>query len=83
MLGLWYLAPLSTIFQLYRAVSFVGEGNRSSWRNHRPAESLAQIVSHNVVSNTTRHESEFTTLVVIGTDGIGICKSLYSMQLML
>ena len=49
--------------------------------NHQLAESRSQIVSHNVVSSTTRHESEFTTLVVKGTECIGICKSLYSIQL--
>jgi len=29
MAGLWFLTPLSTIFQLYR-VSFIGGGNRST-----------------------------------------------------
>jgi len=28
-LGLWCSTQLSTIFQLYRAVSFIGEGNRN------------------------------------------------------
>jgi hypothetical protein len=66
----------------WRSVLLVKETGVAG-ENHRPAESRSQIVSHNVVSNTTRHESEFTTLVVIGTDGIGFCKSLYSMRLML
>ena len=29
---LWYLTQLSTIFQLYRGVSFIGGGNRSTRR---------------------------------------------------
>ena len=32
-LGLWCLMQLSTIFQLYRAVSFIGRGNQSNQRS--------------------------------------------------
>ena len=32
MLGFWCLTPLSTTFQLYRGVSFIGAGNRSIQR---------------------------------------------------
>jgi len=30
LIGWWCLMPLPTIFQLYRAVSFIGGGNRST-----------------------------------------------------
>ena len=30
-IGLWYLTPLSTIFQLYRGVSFIDGENLSTW----------------------------------------------------
>ena len=47
-LGLWYLVPLSTIFQSYFvAVSFIGGGNQSTWRKpHTPRPS--RIRTHNV-----------------------------------
>jgi hypothetical protein len=44
--------------------------------NHRPASSHWQTLSHNVVSSTSRlSEVRTQTLVVIGTDNIGSCKS--------
>jgi len=38
-LGFWCLAPLSTIFQVIVAVSFIGGGNWSILRKNRPAAS--------------------------------------------
>ena len=43
-----------------------------------PALSLSQTLSHNVVSSTPCPE-QYSTLVVIGTDCIGSCKSNYRM----
>ena len=54
-----------------------------SWRsvpdeNHRPVASHWQTLSHNIVSTTCHHVGfELTTLVVIGTDCTGSCKSKY------
>jgi hypothetical protein len=45
--------------------------------NHQPVESHWQTLSHNVVSSTPCHE--LITLVVIGTDCTGSCKSNYHM----
>jgi hypothetical protein len=44
--------------------------------NHRPAVSHWQTLSHNILSSTPRHEWG-STLVVIGTDCTGSCKSNY------
>ena len=46
--------------------------------NHWPTASDWQILSHNVVSSTPRLSGiRLTTLVVIGTDCIGSCRSNY------
>ena len=46
--------------------------------NHRPAASHRQTLSHNVVSNTSAWAGfKLTTLVGIGADCIGSCKSNY------
>jgi len=37
-LRLWSLTPFSTISQLYRDDQFIGEENRSTEKNQRPAE---------------------------------------------
>ena len=73
-LVLWCLTTLSTIFQLYHP-SFIGGGNRSTWR--KPL--YWQTLSHNVVSSTPCHEWVRTHnfILVIGTDCKGSCKSNY------
>ena len=55
-LGLWYLTPLLTIFQLYfwQSVLLVDE----TWENHIAVVSSWQILSYNVVSSTPRHERD-------------------------
>ena len=37
-------------------VSFIGGGNRSTWKSHRHVESHRQTLSHIVVSSTPRYE---------------------------
>ena len=45
--------------------------------HYRPVVCHWQSLSHNVVSSIPRHQFELTTLVVIGTDCTGSCKSNY------
>ena len=60
----------------WRSVLFVEE-TRVPGENHQPAASHWQTLSHYVVSSTPWEGLELTTLVVIGTDCIGSCKSNY------
>jgi hypothetical protein len=39
LVGLWCLTSLSTIFQLYRGVNFIGGGTGVPGENQRPAAS--------------------------------------------
>ena len=52
-LGIWCLAPLSTLFQLYRAVSFNGGGNRSTWR--KPQTCRKSLTSFNILYDVYTH----------------------------
>ena len=49
------------------------------WENHRPVACHWQTLSHDVVSSISRHDRDLnsTTLVLIGNDCIGSCKSNY------
>jgi len=72
-----YYIYIQQYFRYIMAVSFIGGGTGVPGKNHWSAASHWQTLSHNVVSSTPRHEAgfELTTLVVIGTDYIGSCKS--------
>ena len=75
-LGLWCLTLLSTIFQLYRGGQF------DRWKPDYPEKTtdLPQITDrlHHIKWYTSPWASfELTTFVVIGTDCIGSCKSIW------
>jgi len=58
--GLWCLTTLCTIFQIYRGVvSCIGVWNRGTRR--KPPTWHWQILSHNVVSSTPRHQRDSTS----------------------
>ena len=78
-LGLLCLMLLSTIFQLHRGVSFIVGGHRSTRRKPPTCrKSLTNFFIYYYIKYTLPWSGfELTTLMVIGSDCMGSCKSNY------
>ena len=79
MVGCWCLTPLSTHFSYIVAISFICGGN---WSTRRKPPTCRKSLTNFITSCCIEYISswtgfELTTLVVIGTDFSGICKSNY------
>ena len=76
---LWYLKPLSTIFQLYHGGQLIGGGKRRTWRKPPSCRKSLTKLYYIMLQTLPWAGIEATTSVVIGTDYIGGCKSKYHM----
>ena len=81
-LGLWCFTPLSQqYFSCIVVVSFIGGENRSTRENHRPStclKSLINLITYCCIKYTLPSTGfKLITLVEIGIDCIGRCRSNY------
>ena len=77
-LVLWCLAPLSAILQLHRGGQYIGGGTLSARRKSPTCrKSLTSFITQCIEYTLQWTRFEPTTLVVIGNDFIGSCKSNY------
>ena len=77
--GLWCLTYFQQYFSYIVVVSFIGGGNRSTWRKPPTChKSLTNFITWCCIEYTSPWSRfEITTLVVIGNDCMGSCKSNY------
>ena len=78
--GLWGMvlnATFNNISVISWRLALLVEETGVTGENHRPVASHWQTLSHNVVSSTPHLSGIRTTLVMIGTDCTGSCKSSY------